>query len=478
MRRTTLTTFLAAAAMVAAGCADAPQAPSAPPDPVMPNLTVVSAASLRTQIDALLTGTARLAAHLQLRRVEQDIQYKRPMLYVDALVLAGIALREREAHHIPPDKIATLFEFLCRISQFIKPHLPPWLAAIDFCTINPVQVGNDSKIQVVTNAMGGTVTTPRQTFSLDIEGSSMFDAAGNPVPFVLVVVLPQFRQQPTEGEQHPCPLPWDSEGFPQSQVDCYEEFYELSVTPRVRFEPVADLEVCQLDPHSDDENAPTGEGVFDRLELFIKDVNGSVQILPNPDAVSDADAECRPDNIEHPEGGDGVGGVATGPMGWSRNALARVARLGSQAVSMFRPRLLYADNVPTHGDLGDQLLAFGNVVGAIDRRGRGGASVASVTVSPATEPTCGEGTHYCHSQPLTLVATPYNEAGNQITSGVTCTWTADNGTFTPATTTAYPHTSVLSGVENPGEQFFTVAVEAVCNGVGVSETLPYQVDNW
>ena len=443
MRRTTLTTFLAAAAMVAAGCADAPQAPSAPPDPVMPNLSVVSAASLRTQIDALLTGTARLAAHLQLRRVEQDIQYKRPTLYVDALVLAGIALRERDAHHIPPDKIAKLFEFLCRISQFIKPHLPPWLAAIDFCTINPVQIGNDSKVQVVTNAMGGTVTTPRQTFSLDIEASSMFDAAGNPVAFVLVVVLPQLREQPREGEQHPCPLPWDSEGFPQSRVDCYEEFYELSVTPRVRFEPAADLEVCQLDPHSDDDNAPTGEGVFDRLELFIKDVNGSVQILPNPDAVSDADAECRPDNIEHPEGGGGVGGFATGPMGWSRNALARVARLGSQAVSLFRPTLLYADNVPTHGDLGDQLLAFGNVVGAIDRAGAAEPPSLSCHWTRPLSPNCSSGHAYCHQSDLYACRDAIRRGRDQ-PDHVGCLRVPgrpDNGTFSPATTTAYPHTS-------------------------------------
>jgi hypothetical protein len=158
-------------------------------------------------------------------------------------------------------------------------------------------------------------------------------------------------------------LPWDDESFPQSRVDCYEEFYDLTVTPRVRFDPAADLEICQLDPGAEgNPNAPS-PAVLARLELFTKDVDNVVRILANPDEVSDANAICIDDNIEH----------AIGPIDWSRsgrrNALARLERFGSRAFRLFRPTTLYADNVPTHGDIFGELL-FGNVVGAIDRGAR------------------------------------------------------------------------------------------------------------
>jgi hypothetical protein len=372
MRCTTLTAFLAAAVLVGTGCADSPEAPSAPPDPVLPNLAVVSATTIRTQINELLVDPARTAALFQLRRVQEDIQYKRKTLYLNALALAVIPLHEREKHRIPPEKLEKLFQLLCNVSHLIRPHLPPWLAAIDFCLINPGQLATDAKVQLVTNAFGGTVTTERQTFSLDIEPNSLRDAAGNPVPSVLVVVVPLRRQQPTEGEAHPCPEPWDKSSsgtttpwYPDDEVDCYEEFYDLSVQPLVQFNPAAELEVCQLDPASEDPNAPSGEGVFGRLELFSKDVANEVRIL-GQDEDSDAEAEaiCDEDNIEH----------AIGPTGWSRwgmrNALLRVARAGSHALSLFRPTVLYANNLPTHGDIVDELL-FGNVIGAIDRGGGG-----------------------------------------------------------------------------------------------------------
>jgi hypothetical protein len=374
MRRSFRTTFLAAAAVLVAACADTPEEPVAPAEIVRPDLSLLSAASMRAQIDELLAGTARTAAHLQLSRVEQDIRYRRPWLYVDALALAAIPLHERERGRIPPEKLEKLFQFLCSISHLIKPYLPVWLQAIDFCLINPGHLADDAKVQVVSNLAGGTVTTERQTFSLDIEPGSMFNEAGMSVPFVVVVVLPLNRQPPEgDGDPHPCPEPWDGE-FPQDDVDCYEEFYDVSVIPRVRFNPAADLEICQLDPSSENENAPSST-VLTRLELFTKDAENVVRILGS-DGETDAEAVCHEGNIEH----------AIGPIDWSRegmrNALATLERFGSRALRLFNATPLYADNFPTHGDIFGEL-QFGNVVGAIDR---GAPAVVSLIDCPVSDP--------------------------------------------------------------------------------------------
>lgn len=373
MRRSFFPALVTLIGLVAAGCGEDRSSPSSPLSPAFAVSTTATLADVQLQSDALLTEPARTAARYALAKVQSDIVFKRSTLYASSLAYAAIPLIERRLNHIPQDKVGQLVQLLCSLSSVIKPYLPPSLAAIDFCRVDPAHLTDDAAFQLVTNTTGATLTTGTKKFSLDITAASMNVGA------VLITVLPLSRTATTTStagalalsDPHPCPSPWDAA---YARYDCYPEYYEVSVQPAVAFTPTAALEVCQIDPSASVAQTPTS-AVEARLKLFSKDGLNKVSVLgQGSGSPADAVADCS--SIEH--------ATAIGPVGFTKwgmhNALARLGRFSADALSLFRPTPLFASNSPTHGDVSLEFSALvGFVVGALDPVVR----VASVQVSPS-----------------------------------------------------------------------------------------------
>jgi hypothetical protein len=442
-RRSLFVALIAFAGIASAGCGDARPPVTAPLSPEVSELLSATGevSNIRTQSDALLTEPARTLARFALAKVQSDIQYKRSTVYISSLAFAAIPLFERKLNRIPEDKAGKLVELLCALQKLIGPHLPPTLMQIPWCKVAPEELGNEAKFQLVSNSTGAKLTTSTEQLSLTITANTMKDANNNLVQAAFFSILPLSRRPGIEGaalavaeppDVHPCPVPWDPDGDFAAN-DCYPEYYEIAVQPAVRFVGTpARLWICQLDPGSGADAPPTNT-VLNRLRLFSQDGQSNVSLVAQSTSTEGALA-CAEDPDLHT--------TAIGPIDLSRrglrNAWLSAGRLASRALKAVGPTTLYAGNVPTHGDLFDELLGIGNIFGAIDPI----VQATHVSIDPNTANIFRDG----H---VDLTAIVRDKVGNPLEDAVVAWSASPGGEDAVATVTSTgPLTARVSGVRD------------------------------